>query len=308
MKWKGRRQSRNVEDRRGQRVQKASFAGAAGGAGVAKMLFGLFSRGSGKTRVLMILALIVGFFLFRGPMLQILGLSSGTPSPRSEHTHTAPNDDMRAYLSTMVADNEEIWPQILGKHDIRYRPAKMIIYSDRTRMPSGYADAKMGPFYLPANETIYIDPTFFDELKQKFGARGDFAEAYVVAHEYGHHIQHLLGRLKELHSKHGRVSKTEYNQHSVRVELQADFLAGVFAHHASRTFQEFLERGDIEEAMRCAEAIGDDRLQQQAQGRVIKDSFTHGTSKQRAYWFNKGYTSGNLQEGEALYSLPYSKL
>ena len=272
------------------------------------MLFSLFNRASGKTRVLMILALIVGFLLFRGPMLQILGLSSGTQSARTEQSGTAPNDDMKAYLGTMIADNEDIWPKILAEHNIRYRPAKMVIYSDRTRMPSGYADAKMGPFYLPTNETIYIDPTFFNELKHKFGAKGDFAEAYVIAHEYGHHIQNSLGRLKELHSKHGRVSKVEYNQHSVRVELQADFLAGLFAHHASRTFSEFLENGDIEEAMRCAEAIGDDRLQQQSQGRVIKDSFTHGTSKQRAYWFNKGYQTGDLAAGEELFSLPYNRL
>lgn len=308
MKWKGRRQSRHVEDRRGQRVQRSRFAGASGGAGAAKMLFGLFRRGSGKTRVLMILAMLVGFLLFRGPMLQILGLSSGTSSPRQEQTSSPRNDEMKAYLSTMIADNEDIWPKILKPYDIRFRPAKMIIYSERTRMPSGYADAKMGPFYLPANETIYIDPTFFDELKHKFGAQGDFAEAYVVAHEYGHHIQNSLGRLKELHSKHGKVPQVRYNQHSVRVELHADFLAGVFAHHASRTFSQFLENGDIEEAMRCAQAIGDDRLQQQAQGRVIKDSFTHGTSKQRAYWFNKGYQSGDLREGEKLYSLPYNKL
>lgn len=272
------------------------------------MLVGVFSKGSGKTRVLMLLALVVGFLLFRGPMLQILGISSGQQPARHEQVAHTPTDEMRAYLSTMVADNEDVWTAILAKHEIRYRPAKMVIYSDRTPLPSGYADAKMGPFYLPTNETIYIDPSFFQELKQKFGARGDFAEAYVVAHEYGHHIQNSLGRLKELHSKHGKVSKTDYNQHSVRVELQADFLAGVFAHHASRTFNDFLENGDIEEAMRCAEAIGDDRLQMQSQGRVIKDSFTHGTSKQRAYWFNKGYTSGDLRAGEALYSLPYNQL
>ena len=257
-------------------------------------------------KLTMVLVAVVGFLFFRGPMLQILGISSGTST--SQFSSSATDDEMRAYLSTMMADNETIWSAVLAEKGIRYRPASMTIYNQRTQIPGGYADARMGPFYLSSNETIYIDPSFFNELKQKFNATGDFAEAYVIAHEYGHHIQHILGRLQELHSQQGRVSKKLYNQHSVRVELQADFLAGVFAHHAESSFKKFLDHGDIEEAMRCAEAIGDDRLQQQSQGRVVRDSFTHGTSKQRAYWFKKGFTTGKISEGEKLYSLPYSQL
>lgn len=238
-------------------------------------------------------------------MLQMLGFSS---APTHSYHESQSDLTMKTYLSTMMGDNETVWIKILPQYGLKFRPAQMTIYTQRIDMPGGYADARMGPFYLPANETIYIDPSFFTEMKEKFGATGDFAEAYVVAHEYGHHIQNIMGRLKELHSSHGKVSQREFNRHSVRVELQADFLAGLFAHHADETFKEFLEAGDIEEAMRCAEAIGDDRLQQQAQGKVVRDSFTHGTSKQRAYWFNKGYSTGDLRAGEALYSLPYDQL
>lgn len=300
MKWKGRRQSTHVQDRRGERVSRDGSNTA-----MSSALLGLFIRSSGKTKLVLILVAIFGFLFFKGPMLQILGFSS---APSSSYVASPAKQEMKAYLSTMVGDNETVWQGILPQYNMEFRPAKMIIYNDRVNMPGGYADARMGPFYLPANETIYIDPSFFNEIKEKFGATGDFAEAYVVAHEYGHHIQHIMGRLTQLHNSNGKVSKRDYNRLSVRVELQADFLAGVFAHHADEKFKQFLETGDIEEAMRCAEAIGDDRLQQQAQGHVVRDSFTHGTSKQRAHWFNKGYSTGNLEDSEALYSLPYDKL
>jgi uncharacterized protein len=185
----------------------------------------------------------------------------------------------------------------------------MVIYSKRTRTPGGLADARMGPFYSPGDETIYIDPTFFRELKEKFGATGDFAEAYVVAHEYGHHIENILDRLDELHKYRGRLSKTDYNKKSVRVELHADFLSGVFARNAQETFRTFLEEVDIEEAMRCAQAIGDDRIQKElGPGYVDPDSFTHGTSAQRAKWFKQGLESGDLQVGEQIYKMAYEQL
>ncbi|MFC5051556.1 neutral zinc metallopeptidase [Rubritalea spongiae] len=300
MQWKGRRQSTNVQDRRGERVSRAG-----GNPAVTSALLSFFLRSSGKTKLVVVLIALFGLAFCRGPMLQILGFSS---APSTTYVANASDKEMKAYLSTMMGDNETVWADILPQYDLRFRPAQMTIYAQRIDMPGGYADARMGPFYLPANETIYIDPSFFTEMKEKFGATGDFAEAYVVAHEYGHHIQNIMGRLQELHSSHGKVSQRDFNRHSVRVELQADFLAGVFARHADTTFKQFLEAGDIEEAMRCAEAIGDDRLQQQAQGKVVRDSFTHGTSKQRAYWFNKGYSTGDLREGEALYSLPYDQL
>lgn len=182
----------------------------------------------------------------------------------------------------------------------------MVIYTGRTQTAGGVADARMGPFYMPADQTIYIDPTFFQEMKDRFGAAGDFAQANVVAHEVGHHIQHLLHITDKVHSQRGKISDTEYNRLSVRLELQADFLAGVFAHHAEDQFK-FLEDGDIEEAMRCAEAIGDDRLQQMSRGEIEPDLFTHGTSAQRKRWFMKGFQSGNLQDGDT-FSIPYDQL
>ncbi len=273
----------------------------------------LFTRGSAKVKLILVAVLLMGFLVFKGQFLEVLGLTSpsAASSPQIEQAGgpEGQHDEMRAYLSTMMADNEHVWAALLPKYRVEYRTCRMVIYSGRTNTPGGIADARMGPFYLPANEAIYIDPTFFQELKQKFGATGDFAEAYVVAHEYGHHIQKILGRLDELHSQQGRVSKTAYNQASVRVELHADFLAGVFARNAESTFGSFLEQGDIEEAMRCAQAIGDDRIQKElGPGYVNPDSFTHGTSAQRARWFNKGFQSGDLGVGEELYKLPYEQL
>ncbi len=268
----------------------------------------LFLRGSPKSRIIVLVLLVLGFLLFRGPLLNFLG-GGETPGGTTQQSGVAPDDEMYAYLSTIMGDNEQVWSQVLPTAGFQFRPAQMVIYSQRTRTPGGIADARMGPFYLSQDETIYIDPTFFRELKEKFGATGDFAEAYVVAHEYGHHVQNILGRLDQLHSLHGKVSDTEYNHQSVRVELHADFLAGIFARFAQETFGDFLEQGDIEEAMRCAEAIGDDRLQRDyGPGHVNPDSFTHGTSAQRAKWFNQGFTSGDVKVGEALYSLPYDQL
>ena len=195
---------------------------------------------------------------------------------------------------------------VLADAGVQYRPAKMVIYTGRTVTAGGVADANMGPFYMPADETIYIDPTFFTELEQRFGAKGDFAQAYVVAHEVGHHIQNILGLTEKVHSQRARLSKEEYNKLSVRLELQADFFAGVFAHHGQEKFQ-FLEEGDIEEAMRCAQAIGDDRIQKQSQGRVQPDLFTHGTSAQRARWFNKGFRTGDISQADT-FNIPYPQL
>ncbi len=179
------------------------------------------------------------------------------------------------YFSKLKGTNEDVWKKVLPKYNIQYRSSKMVIYTERTHTAGDIADAKMGPFCMPADETIYIDPSFFDELKSKFKAHSDFAEAYVIAHEVGHHIQKILRYTDHVHGQQGKISKTEYNKLSVRLELHADFLSGVFAHHAQEKFN-FIENGDIDEAMKCAEAIGDDRLQEQAQGHVQPDLFTHG--------------------------------
>jgi len=302
MKWQGRRQSQNVEDRRGTTVR-----GGAGRTGaVGSILFALFRKGSGKVRVLLILGVIVAAVVFKQNPLNLLGLSGQGGSQVVATGGPPPDPVMRDYLATMLGDNETVWQEIMQNEGLSYRPAQMIIYTGRTNTPGGIADARMGPFYMPVNETIYVDPTFFTELKQRFGATGDFAEVYVIAHEYGHHIQKLTGFTDRVHGQQGRVSQEDYNRLSVRLELQADFLAGVFAHHGQEKFR-FLESGDIEEAMRAAEAIGDDRIQNLSQGHVQPDIFTHGTSAQRARWFHKGLQSGRLKDGDT-FSIPYSQL
>lgn len=307
MRWKGQRRSTNVEDRRGTTVRGSS--GPVAGGALGGIIFSLFKRGSGKTKLLLIVGVIAACFFFKINPLSLLGFSSGGGG-RSQVVRTngpAPDPQVLEYFAKLKGTNEDIWKKVLPKYGIEYRPSKMVIYTERTHTPGGIADAKMGPFYMPANETIYIDPSFFQELKTKFGAKGDFAEAYVIAHEVGHHIQKILKYTDHVHGQQGKVSKTEYNKLSVRLELHADFLSGVFAHHAQQDYN-FLENGDIEEAMVCAEAIGDDRLQEQAHGHVQPDLFTHGTSAQRKRWFMRGYRSGDLNDGKAAFTMPYEEL
>jgi len=304
MRWEGRRESENVDDRRGTTV---SGGRGVGGGALGSIVFALFRRGKMKTKMFVIIGVILACVALQVNPLSLLGLSSGGGSPQMVETDgPAPDPAMKRYLGTMKADNEDVWRMVLADAGVQYRPAKMVIYTGRTVTAGGVADANMGPFYMPADETIYIDPTFFTELEERFGAKGDFAQAYVVAHEVGHHIQHILGLTEKVHSQRARLSKVEYNKLSVRLELQADFFAGVFAHHGQEKFQ-FLEDGDIEEAMRCAQAIGDDRIQKQAQGRVQPDLFTHGTSEQRARWFNKGFRTGDINQADTL-NIPYQQL
>ena len=278
----------------------------AGGA-LGGLIISLFRRGSGKTKIILVIGVLIACFAFKINPLSMLGLTSSGGS-RVVQTNGPPADPkVKHYLATMKADNEDIWKKILPRYNLTYRASKMVIYTERTDTGAGIADARMGPFYLPSREEIYIDPSFFDQLKTEFGAKGDFAEAYVIAHEVSHHIQKIMGKSDWLHRQQGRVSKTAYNQSSVRLELHADFLAGVFAHHGQEKFK-FLERGDIEEAMKCAEAIGDDRIQKKSQGRVQPDLFTHGTSAQRKRWFMRGYKTGDLRQGEPLFTMPYEDL
>lgn len=299
MRWKGRKQSSHVEDRRGQHHAGRSSGNTAIGA----LLFGLFRRGSEKTKIILVLGVIAACFMFDiNPVSLFVSPQNGTYQTSS----TPVDPEMKAYLATMKSDNEIVWAKILADAGIKYSPANMVIYTGKTQTAGGIADARMGPFYMPADETIYIDPSFFQEMKDRFGAAGDFAQAYVVAHEVGHHIQHLLKLTDKVHSQRGKIPDTEYNKLSVRLELQADFLAGVFAHHAEEKFK-FLEDGDIEEAMRCAEAVGDDRLQKMTKGEIQPDLFTHGTSAQRKRWFMKGFNSGKLSDGDT-FGIPYEQL
>lgn len=315
MRWRNRKGSKHVEDRRGEAIPSGGSSrglGIAGGLGIGKMLFSLFRRGSGKTKMMMIVGVLVAMFVFKFNPLSLIGggpstfgSNSGTSQPG---TPPPADDEYGDFLNVVTGINERFWADMLPKYDIRFRPAKVRIYSVGTKMDDGsVADARMGPFYLPAEERIYIDPTFFEQMRDDFGVKGEFARAYVMSHEYGHHIQNILGRTTALHSKHGKISKKQYNQESVRLELHADFLAGVCAHHDDKNFDS-LDRADILSAMQCAKAIGDDILQKRAGQRVNSDHFTHGTSEQRARWFMKGYENGNLREGEQIYSMDYNRL
>jgi predicted metalloprotease len=230
----------------------------------------------------------VAYFSGFNPMSAIMGGSS------SKVANPAVDNKQAAFVSTVLHDTEEVWGDIFRQHGAKYREPKMVLYRGQTRSGCGYASAQMGPFYCPADQKVYLDLGFFDELRRKHNASGDFAEAYVLAHEIGHHIQNMEGTLSKVQKmkQHAR-GDAGANQLQVRVELQADCYAGVWAHHAHKRFN-ILEQGDIEEALNAASAIGDDTLQKQAQGYVVPDAFTHGSSKQRVEWFTRGIRSGDL--------------
>ncbi|HRQ90596.1 MAG TPA: neutral zinc metallopeptidase, partial [Bacteroidia bacterium] len=277
MRWKGRRQSTNVEDRRGQGGRMI----ATGGGPIA------LKGGCGTLVLVLLLAYI--FKIDPIQLLETMGGIEGQTSGRQVQVDSRPanpadpDDEMGAFVKTLQADTEEVWSGIFADYGRSYKPARLVLFSGQTRYPGGVASAATGPFYLPYDQTVYLDTSFFEEMRSRFRAGGDFAYAYVLAHEVGHHVQNQLGFTDKVHNQRGRVPTAEYNRLSVRLELQADFLAGVWAHHAEQRWR-ILEEGDIEEAMTAANAIGDDRLQKQMQGRVVPDAFTHGTSEQRMRW------------------------
>jgi hypothetical protein len=232
--------------------------------------------------------------------------TGGGPSARRE-TNPA-EDKQKQFVSVVLADTEDVWKELFPKYYGKaYPEPRLVLFSGSDRSGCGFASTATGPFYCSEDQTVYIDLQFFQELQSRFRAAGDFAQAYVVAHEIGHHVQRQMGVLDQLHTRRGRVSEAEYNQMSVRVELQADYLAGVWAHHAQRT-KNILEPGDIEEALGAANAIGDDRLQKQARGYVVPDSFTHGTSEQRVRWFRLGFETGDLSRAMEIFKLDYRAL
>jgi len=206
-------------------------------------------------------------------------------------------EKLKELVGVVLADTEDVWDEQFRAMGKVYEKPKLVIFSGSVRSGCGFADAQVGPFYCPADRTIYVDLSFFQELSDRFGAPGDFAQAYVIAHEVGHHVQNLLGISARLDEARGQVSEKEYNELSVRLELQADFLAGMWGKKAQEKF-DFLEQGDLEEALNAANSIGDDTLQKQAQGRVVPDAFTHGTSAQRVKWFKKGFQATSLAEGD----------
>jgi predicted metalloprotease len=275
MLWKGRRESDNVEDDRG-----------SGGGGGRTLAFG---GGIGGI-IMVVLYLVLG-----GDPKTLL---ERQPDQPGQVQPGAPaNDELSKFVRVVLADTEDVWHAQFKAMGRTYEEPKLVLFTDQVRSGCGAAGAETGPFYCPADRRVYIDLHFYDELQRRFGAPGDFAQAYVIAHEVGHHVQNLLGISKKVDAMRGRVSQAEYNQLSVRLELQADFYAGVWAHDTSK-MKHVLEPGDLEEALRAANAIGDDTLQKQASGRVVPDSFTHGTSAQRVRWFRKGFETGDLKQGD----------
>ncbi|MFT3810135.1 MAG: neutral zinc metallopeptidase [Micropepsaceae bacterium] len=311
MKWEGRRQSSNVEDRRGQ-------SGGLGGGGLGDIFGGglgrrggiQLPRSAGGVRsggmglgTIVIIGLVMWFVFGINP-LQLLGgmLGGSIGGPSSSYTqsqspapmNSAEQDRAYQFASVVMADTEDVWTQLFRASGQSYRAPKLVIYTSATDTACGTGQSGMGPFYCPGDQKVYIDLDFFNELATRFGAAGDFAQAYVIAHEVGHHIQTITGLSSRVAQAKSGASEEEANQLSVRQELQADCYAGVWAHHAQR-MKSILEPGDLEEALRAASAVGDDTIQRQARGTVVPESFTHGSAEQRQRWFKTGFDTGSVQ-------------
>jgi predicted metalloprotease len=250
------------------------------------------------------LVVVVLAMLFGGDPGAILNQIGG--GAQTAEAPTAHEQELASFVKVVLADTEDVWTDLFSRQGQRYEMPQLVYYRESTDSACGTGQKQMGPFYCPADRKVYLDLSFYGDLKNKYGAPGDFALAYVVAHEVGHHVQNLLGFSDKVHRMRGRVSDEEYNRLSVRLELQADFLAGVWAHHAQR-MKNVLEAGDVEEALGAASAVGDDRLQKRSRGYVVPDSFTHGTSAQRARWFRRGLESGDLSQGDT-FNVPYEGL
>lgn len=282
MRWRDRRQSDNIEDRRGMSGGGKLALGGLGGCG---------------TIVVLLLALLFG--ADPRQLFEQLPTSGGNVPSTSRPTNPQ-EEELRQFVAVVLAETEDAWTGVFRQIGRTYRKPTLVLFTDRVESACGVAGAAVGPFYCPGDEKLYIDLSFFHELRTKLGAPGDFAIAYVVAHEVGHHVQKLLGTMDQVNSARRRMSEGQANQLSVRLELQADFYAGVWANHARN--QGIVQEGDIEEALGAASAVGDDRLQHQGQGYVVPDSFTHGTSAQRAQWFRKGFETGDVRQGDTFNS------
>jgi uncharacterized protein len=286
MRWDGNRQSDNVEDRR----DEGGGGGMPGG--------GLRLGGRGLSLGTVAVALVAGWIFGINP-LTMLGMLSGDPGamPASQQqapAHAPPADDrMATFVSTVLADTEDVWTEQFRAAGSSYRAPKLVLFRDAIPTACGSGQSAMGPFYCPGDQKVYIDLAFYDTLQRQLGAPGDFAQAYVIAHEVGHHVQSLLGTTAKVDGQRGRLSESRMNELSVRVELQADCYAGVWAHQA-QSARQILEAGDLDEALNAASHIGDDALQRQSQGRVVPESFTHGSSAQRVAWFRRGMESGQI--------------
>ncbi len=276
MRWRGGRRSSNVEDRRGRRPARTGALPVKGGLG------------------LVIVVLAAAYFGVDPSIILNQGLQSPNPAgPDRQYQPSAAEQELAAFTSVVLADTEDTWHALFSQAGQRYQEPKLVLFSGAVRSGCGNAQSAMGPFYCPADNKVYIDLSFYQDLRERHGAPGDFAQAYVIAHEIGHHVQTLMGISKQVHGARSRLGAEEGNKLSVKQELQADCFAGLWAHHANRTRQ-ILEQGDVEEAMTAATAIGDDRLQQQGRGYVTPESFTHGTSAQRVRWFRRGLDQGSI--------------
>lgn len=278
MKLDGRRESSNVEDRRGKGGRRASLG-----------IGGLIVVG------------LITWFMGGNPMDVLkqgaTEIIQGQQGSTQEYVPTAEEEELARLVKVVLAGTEDVWTKVFAEQGLQYQPPKLVMFTDAVQSGCGGASSQVGPFYCSADQTVYIDLSFFKQMKSQLKAGGDFAYAYVIAHEVGHHVQYLLGTLNEAHQKMSRMSKTDANKVSVRLELQADYYAGLWAHHDDARYGT-LEPGDLEEGINAAHAIGDDKLQMEAQGYTVPDAFNHGTSQQRMAWLNKGYQVGTLAGGD----------
>lgn len=291
MDWRGRRKSSNVEDRRGQPLR----AGAGGGAGLLMLVRVLPWLLRSKAGRAVLLVGVLGFFGAQMLGIDLLQLSTGAGAPAQQVSFSEEDQELAEFVAVVLADTEQTWQKIFAASGSRYEEPVLVLFSQRVASACGTASSALGPFYCPADRKVYLDLTFFRDLDRQLGAPGDFAQAYVIAHEVGHHIQTLLGISQQVRASGQGKSAAEVNALSVRQELQADCFAGLWGHSAKH-YSDMLEPGDLEEALQAASAIGDDRLQQRGGGEVVPDSFTHGTSAQRVAWFRRGFDSGDFSQ------------
>lgn len=290
MKWRSNKRSSNVNDRRG-----ASSGRSFSGGGLGGVLIPLILKLVSTKKGLIIVAVVGLLMYFTGinPLQFLSGESTTNQVTNTKYKGTAEENELAEFSNRVLRSTEDVWNSILSN----YQEPTLVLFTNSVSSACGSASSATGPFYCPGDNQLYIDLSFFQEMETRLNAPGDFAQAYVIAHEVGHHIQNLMGTTDKMQQLRGRVSQKEYNQFSVKLELQADFLAGVWAHHAKNR-DLVLDQGDLQEALNAAFAIGDDRLQKQSSGRVVPDSFTHGTSAQRMRWFRKGFETGDIKQGD----------
>ncbi|MGD6801312.1 KPN_02809 family neutral zinc metallopeptidase [Rossellomorea aquimaris] len=274
MKWKGRRGSSNVEDRRGMGGKTIAAGGGIGG----------------------IILVLLFTFLGGDPGALLNGFDGSSTQSGEPYQATQQEEELADFVSVVLADTEEVWSEVFEEQGMTYEEPTLVLYTDSVQSACGTSSSAVGPFYCPGDQKLYIDLSFYKELQQKFKAPGDFAMAYVIAHEVGHHVQTLLGTSDEIMPLRNQLSETEFNKYLVRFELQADYYAGMWAHHAQG--MDLLEEGDLDEALTAASAVGDDTIQERSRGYSVPESFTHGTSEQRKSWFYKGFENGTIEGGD----------